>query len=139
MSETTNKISKSELKRQLKAEKKAKEKLEKEKQRAENESLAKNCKPKKTDPELANNGDNEESLDPNEYYKIRSQTVATLKSSGQNPYPHKFHVSIALSKFIEKYSFLKNGNFLDFFYAFMLTNISTNLFSSLFCTIKGKF
>lgn len=108
MSETTNKISKSELKRQLKAEKKLKEKLEKEKKKAENESQIKNCQPLKVTPELSNN---EDTLDPNEYFKIRSQAVANLKSSGQNPYPHKYHVSIALSKFIEKYNSLKTGNY----------------------------
>lgn len=95
------KISKNELKRRLKAEKKAKEKQAKE------ESLKTQGGPdvenKKKD-ELE-----EESLDPNQYYKIRSQAVEALKASDEPPYPHKFHVSISLAEFIQKYQDIEDG------------------------------
>ena len=51
----------------------------------------------------------EEILDPNQYYKIRQQAVLNLKKVGENPYPHKFHVSISLTEFIEKYSHIDAG------------------------------
>jgi lysyl-tRNA synthetase, class II len=39
--------------------------------------------------------------------------VAELKKTGDTPYPHKFHVSISLSEFIQKYDHLKEGESLD--------------------------
>lgn len=53
--------------------------------------------------------EDEEILDPNQYYKIRQQAVANLKKKGESPYPHKFHVSISLTDFIEKYSSIEAG------------------------------
>ena len=47
-----------------------------------------------------------------EYFRLRSAAVQNLKDVGQNPYPHKFHVSISLEEFIEKYSNLKDGEVL---------------------------
>lgn len=44
-----------------------------------------------------------------EYNKIRTKALAQLKSEGFNPYPHKFHVSISLEEFIEKYSSISAG------------------------------
>src|SRR5699024_7142144 len=35
------------------------------------------------------------------------------RESGENPYPHKFHVSISLAEFIEKYSSLNNEQMLE--------------------------
>ncbi|KAG1670226.1 Lysine--tRNA ligase [Nymphon striatum] len=91
------------LKRQLKAEQKAKEKLEKEKTKAATpQAVKKETKPKE-----------EEITDPNEYFKIRSQAVSDLKACGDNPYPHKFHVSISLSEFLTKYENLKNEEILE--------------------------
>lgn len=48
-----------------------------------------------------------------EYYKLRLQTLQQLKDSGENPYPHKFHVSISLANFIEQYGHLKDGDVLE--------------------------
>lgn len=42
-------------------------------------------------------GANEESLDPNQYYKIGSQAVHQLKVNWEDPYPHKFRVDISLT------------------------------------------
>lgn len=53
---------------------------------------------------------NEEEISPNEYFKLRSAAVAELKKDPKtDPYPHKFHVSISLEDFIEKYSDVKDG------------------------------
>lgn len=99
------KLSKNELKRRMKAEKKAKEKEEKvATQKQTNQE---------TKPKQGGLQEDEEILDPNQYYKIRSQAVANLKKSGHNPYPHKFHVSLSLTEFIEKYGNCEMGSWLD--------------------------
>ena len=103
---TEEKLSKNELKRRLKAEQKAKEKAGKEEARASAitayKSLLKTTE-KKEDVK-------EEEISPNEYYKLRSNIISLLKVTDDQPYPHKFHVSISLTKFIEMFSEqLKNG------------------------------
>ncbi|XP_065675320.1 lysine--tRNA ligase-like [Hydra vulgaris] len=96
-------LSKNELKRRLKAEQKAKEKLEK---LAIKSSESSDVKPKSEEGVI----EDEEILDPNQYYKIRQQSVATWKKKGENPYPHKFHVSISLTEYIEKYKIIESGS-----------------------------
>ena len=39
---------------------------------------------------------------------MRLQHVQTLKEAGEVVFPHKFHVSISLRDFVEKYTPLKN-------------------------------
>ena len=39
--------------------------------------------------------------------------MQALKASGESPYPHKFHVSIALTDFIEKYKDVEDGRWVD--------------------------
>uniref|UniRef100_A0A8C0FIU5 Lysine--tRNA ligase n=1 Tax=Bubo bubo TaxID=30461 RepID=A0A8C0FIU5_BUBBB len=68
-------------------------------------------------PSLTSDSENnvvadEESLDPNQYYKIRSHAIQQLKGTNEDPYPHKFHVDLSLSDFIEKYSHLQPGDHL---------------------------
>ncbi|XP_049774503.1 lysine--tRNA ligase isoform X1 [Schistocerca cancellata] len=95
---------KGELKRRLKAEQKAKEKAEKEKQKSETQAPK-----KKTDTHAAV----EEEVSPNEYFRLRTQAVTQLKQSDEHPYPHKFHVSISLEEFVEKYSGVNDGEILE--------------------------
>lgn len=97
-------ISKNELKRQLKAEQKAKEKSEKEKEKLQRLSQADEGKEKVEKVE--------DPTDAAEYFKIRSQTVQQLTESGESPYPHKFHVSISLTEFIERYENLSPADIL---------------------------
>ena len=35
--------------------------------------------------------------------------IADLKKNDDNPYPHKFHVGLSLTEFIEKYHHLEAG------------------------------
>lgn len=101
----------SELKRRLKAEQKAKEKAEKDK---ENEKAAAENGPasakKAGDSEM-----NEAEISPNEYFKLRSTAIEELKKQPEtHPYPHKFHVTISLENFIEKYqNNINDGETLD--------------------------
>lgn len=95
------KLSKNELKRRLKAEQKLKEKLDKA-------ATAPPAEAKKVNI-------SEEDISPNEYFKLRTAAVANLKALGgdHHPYPHKFHVSLSLVEFINKYSNLKDNEILE--------------------------
>ncbi|KAM4017919.1 lysine--tRNA ligase isoform 1-T1 [Anomaloglossus baeobatrachus] len=95
------KLSKNELKRRMKAEKKAAEKEAKQKDQNE-----------KT-PEAEAEVVDEESLDPNQYYKIRTQAIQQLKATKDDPYPHKFSVQMSLTDFIQKYNDLQVGEHLE--------------------------
>ncbi|KAG2469778.1 SYK ligase, partial [Polypterus senegalus] len=96
---------KSELKRRLKAEKKAAEKESRLKDNAEQKETN-----EKTEQNLY--AADEENLDPNQYYKIRTQAIQLLKGTAEDPYPHKFHVDLSLTEFIDKYKHLEPGDHL---------------------------
>lgn len=101
-SASINSVKDSELKRRLKAEKKDQEKKEKEQKAKESEKHQVN--PKMTE---------EEEVDAGEYFAIRTKSISQWKEKNENPYPHKFHVSISLTEFIEKYSDINDGESLD--------------------------
>ncbi|XP_048648370.1 lysine--tRNA ligase [Marmota marmota marmota] len=105
------KLSKNELKRRLKAEKKVAEKEAKQKELSEKQ-LSQATAAATNHANENGVGSEEESLDPNQYYKIRSQAVHQLKVNGEDPYPHKFHVDISLTHFIQEYSHLQPGDHL---------------------------
>ncbi|XP_019742519.1 lysine--tRNA ligase isoform X1 [Hippocampus comes] len=94
---------KSELKRRLKAEKKALEKEAKAKEQVQLKKESNNGTPS----DIA--AIDEETLDPNQYYKIRTQAIQELKGTAEDPYPHKYHVDLSLTEFIEKYNYLQPG------------------------------
>ncbi|CAH4005866.1 lysine--tRNA ligase isoform X2 [Pieris brassicae] len=98
----SEKLSKNELKRRLKAEQKLKEKAEKAAQQPVVNVEKKASKA-------------EEEISPNEYYKLRTAAVAALKNGikEDHPYPHKFTVTISLEDFIEKYNNLNNGDVVE--------------------------
>ena len=54
-------------------------------------------------------GDEGEDLDPNLYHERRVKAVQSAKDAGQNPYPHKFHVSISLPDFVQQYESIADG------------------------------
>lgn len=45
-----------------------------------------------------------------QYFKIRSQAIQDLKGTAEDPYPHKYHVDMSLTEFIEKYNNLQPGD-----------------------------
>ncbi|XP_071445522.1 lysine--tRNA ligase isoform X1 [Hetaerina americana] len=101
---------KSELKRRMKAEQKAKEKAEKEKQEG--------AKKESTSSKKKSDVVQEEEISPNEYFRLRTQAITQMKSVAGSevnpqPYPHKFHVSISLEDFIERYKSLPEGQIID--------------------------
>lgn len=48
-----------------------------------------------------------------QYFENRLKTLATQKAAGMNPYPHKFHVSMSILEYIEKYESLNSGDHLE--------------------------
>lgn len=90
----------------MKAQQKEKEKAEKDAKKVEEKGPADATKnAEKID---------ESEISPNEYFKLRSAAVMNLKKDpSTHPYPHKFHVSISLQEFIDKYSSLKDGEQLE--------------------------
>ena len=65
-------------------------------------------KPKKEKSEAVA-ADSEDNLTPNQYTEIRKQKLDAKRAQGENPYPHKFHVSIGIGEFIKKYGKLEDG------------------------------
>ena len=103
---TGEQISKKELKKREKMRKKEEEQAKK---KAEKEAKAKesggDTKKKKND---------EEELDPTKYFENRKAYLLKKMEAGENPFPHKFQVTITLPEFIKKYSDItKKGEFLD--------------------------
>lgn len=47
--------------------------------------------------------EDEETLDPNQYYEMQVKAVEKAKQAGQNPFPHKFHVDISVPSFVATY------------------------------------
>uniref|UniRef100_A0A674CVI0 Lysine--tRNA ligase n=1 Tax=Salmo trutta TaxID=8032 RepID=A0A674CVI0_SALTR len=77
----------SELKRRMKAEKKASEKEAKVKEQVE-----------------------QKETNDQQYFKIRTQAIQALKGTAEDPYPHKYNVDLSLTEFIEKYNHLQPGD-----------------------------
>ena len=102
---TGEQISKKEFKKREKARKKEEEQAKK---KAEKEAKAKEGgneqKKKKND---------EEELDPTKYFENRKTYLLKKMAEGENPFPHKFEVTITLPEFIKKYTDItKKGEFL---------------------------
>ncbi|ORX81413.1 cytoplasmic lysine-tRNA ligase Krs1 [Basidiobolus meristosporus CBS 931.73] len=102
---TGEQVSKSELKRRIKQRERDAKKAAAAKDKAANQQEA----PKKQ----VSAEDAEEELNPNQYFEIRSKLINKLRSDGPTPYPHKFHVSMSLPDFIQKYKDLQPGDHLD--------------------------
>ena len=103
---TGEQVSKRELKKREKMRKKEEEQAKK---KAEKEAKAKESggdkKKKKND---------EEELDPTKYFENRKTYLLKKIEAGENPFPHKFEVTITLPEFIKKYADItKKGEFLD--------------------------
>nr|POE75523.1 lysine--trna ligase cla4 [Quercus suber] len=93
-------VSKSELKKRQKQREKDAQKAERESQR----------QPPAASKKKTSAGEDEEKLNPNQYFEIRSRAVKRMKETNSpNPYPHKFHVTYDLRNFEKEYGHLKKG------------------------------
>ncbi|KAJ2377167.1 lysyl-tRNA synthetase, partial [Coemansia sp. RSA 2603] len=84
-------VSKSELKRRIKQREKDAKKATKAAA-----APADSAKPKAKAAE-----DDDEELNPNQYFEIRTKAIEKMREEGPYPYPHKFHVSLSLPDFIK--------------------------------------
>lgn len=103
-------LSKNALKRNAKNAKKEIEKLEKARLRTAAKGVAKDSKNSSSAEGAALD---EEQLTPNMYLELRQKQITAAKKEGINPYPHKFHVDMALSNYIQKYSNIESGSSVD--------------------------
>lgn len=102
MTEATGEtLSKNELKRRLKLEQKTKEKEAKDA-----------LKPQQPAKKAA---EEDENIDANEYFKLRVNQITQMKKEkGESAvYPHKFHVDVSMTSFVEKYGSLTNEQVSD--------------------------
>eukprot|EP00007_Cunea_sp_BSH-02190019_P006555 CAMPEP_0174242484 /NCGR_PEP_ID=MMETSP0417-20130205/28093_1 /TAXON_ID=242541 /ORGANISM="Mayorella sp, Strain BSH-02190019" /LENGTH=603 /DNA_ID=CAMNT_0015321887 /DNA_START=93 /DNA_END=1904 /DNA_ORIENTATION=+ len=53
--------------------------------------------------------EDDDPVDPNEYFEARCKSMAKLQRQGQHPYPHKFHVTISVPEFQTRYAHVKAG------------------------------
>ncbi|KAF9100936.1 lysyl-tRNA synthetase [Mortierella sp. AM989] len=98
-------VSKSELKKRIKNRKKESEKA------ASAANAPASVASDKAAKKSLSAAEEEENLNPNQYFEIRSKRVGALRANKETyPYPHKFNVSISLPKFIEKYGGMKAGD-----------------------------
>ena len=106
---TGEQVSKKELKKRERMRKKEEELAKKkaEKQAAEKEKEKEGNAPKKKK-------NIEEELDPTKYFENRKTFLLKQIEAGENPFPHKFEVTISIPEFIKKYTNItKKGEFLD--------------------------
>ena len=101
----------SEFKKRVKANYVAKEKAEKNAKKAELAAAQQAEKASKGDGDEAGalEDDSNEEVDPSLYFENRVKAIQAKKAKGINPYPHKFHVSIAVPEFVKKYTSLEAG------------------------------
>jgi lysyl-tRNA synthetase class 2 len=52
-------------------------------------------------------------LDPTQYKANREKMLLQMEKDGENPYPHKFHNSITLPTFVEKFKDIADGSHLE--------------------------
>jgi lysyl-tRNA synthetase class 2 len=99
-------ISKNALKKQQKAEEAAKKKAAKDA-----EKLAKQV----DKPEKAKTVSSEEpeELDPTQYYQNRLNTIEELEHQGKSVFPHKFHASLRISEFVQRFNSIGEGDHLE--------------------------
>ncbi|KAM7481052.1 hypothetical protein LguiB_005635 [Lonicera macranthoides] len=55
----------------------------------------------------------DEDMNATQYFENRLKALAAQKEAGKNPYPHKFHVSISVLEYVEKYGGLNSGEHLE--------------------------
>ncbi|PON92365.1 Lysine-tRNA ligase, class II [Trema orientale] len=96
-------ISKNARKKELKNKQKEEERRRKEEEKAKQAAATASSHAKKSATA------DDEDMDPTQYFENRLKYLASQKTEGQNPYPHKFFVSLSIPEYIETYGGLSNG------------------------------
>lgn len=71
------------------------------------------AKAAKADTSIALEDDTSEELDPAKFYENRLKTITAMQQRGENPYPHKFEITMQLPAYVEKYSPIDAGAHLN--------------------------
>ena len=90
-------LSKNQLKKLKKQEEAAKKKAEK---------AAANAAKAASEPQISSNKsklENDEELDPTQYFENRMKAVQSMESSGVTAYPHKFQTTHRLPDYVEQF------------------------------------
>lgn len=74
-----------------------------------------------------------------QYFENRLMYLAAGKKKGENPYPHKFLVSMSISEFIEKYTTLSNGDHVEDDQVSLAGMIHPSMKFVKFCFEKSKY
>ncbi|XP_052875467.1 lysine--tRNA ligase-like [Gossypium arboreum] len=90
----------------LKRERRARERQVREE---EKKKVTTNKTPENQRQQVANN----DTMDPSQFLSNRIKSLALLKESGVNPYPHKFEISMSITEFIDKYRSLHVGEHVE--------------------------
>lgn len=98
-------MSKSALKKMERAKKAADEKRVKEEKKKAEAAAA----PKKA----AKVAEDDEEMDPTQYRSNRLRVLGELKEKARNPYPHKFHTTISIPGYIERFGSVNDGEHLE--------------------------
>jgi lysyl-tRNA synthetase class 2 len=95
-------ISKNALKKMQKAEEAAKKKAVKD--------AEKTAKQQENPKKAAVAAQDDEELDPTQYYENRLRAIEALERDGTTAFPHKFHASLRISEFIQRYNSVADGS-----------------------------
>lgn len=90
-------LSKNQRKQLLKNAKKAEQKAKKQQQQPPQKKKA------------SSKAAEEEELDPTKYYENRTKQIMNMQEQGQNPFPHKFQVSLRIPEYVKSYEHLQAG------------------------------
>ncbi|XP_030944089.1 lysine--tRNA ligase, cytoplasmic-like isoform X2 [Quercus lobata] len=55
----------------------------------------------------------DEDMDPTQYFENRLKYLAALRAAGEEPYPHKFNVTMSTPEYVEQYKNIGNGEHLE--------------------------
>ncbi|XP_030510203.1 lysine--tRNA ligase, cytoplasmic isoform X1 [Cannabis sativa] len=103
MDASSDTMSKNARKKELKIKQKEEERRRKEEEKAKQAAAAPSTQAKKSATA------DDEDMDPTQYFENRIKYLASQKTEGHNPYPHKFFVSMSIVEYIENYGSLSNG------------------------------
>ncbi|CAL0301521.1 unnamed protein product [Lupinus luteus] len=102
-------ISKNALKRELKNKQREEERKRKEEEKAKKAAELQQAKANSKSASAAD----EDDMDPTQYHENRLKYLAAQKAEGNNPYPHKFFVTLSIDQYIKKYEGLSDGEHLE--------------------------
>ncbi|XP_030975548.1 lysine--tRNA ligase-like isoform X2 [Quercus lobata] len=100
-------LSKNALKKELKNKQKEEERRRKEEEKAKQAASMADSRSNKSAAA------DDEDMDPTQYYENRLKHVASLRAAGEEPYPHKFHITTSIPEYVEQYKNIGNGEHLE--------------------------